>query len=220
MILSSLRRRAPAAFNLPVKLAIAGVVAVAMLSGCATTSGPRSTVAVAPYRESIEVAGTIFIDYIRDGKHEPLNANFIWRQSAAATEVSLTAPTGQVVAVINVTPTSATLRQSGQAPRTAPDLDSLTQQTLGWTLPVSGLRDWLQGYATDAGGKRFIASPANNTVVTRDGWKLEYVSWQEPQQDPAAGAAPSRPKRIDLTRLGAGQVDELTIRIAIRSIAE
>jgi hypothetical protein len=57
--------------------------------------------------------------------------------------------------------------QAGRAPRTASDIDTLTaQQALGWSLPVSGLRDWLQGYATGASGKRFAASPANNSVFT------------------------------------------------------
>ena len=143
-----------------------------------------------------------------------MTGSFTWQQSKAATEVTLISPLGQTIAVISVTPESATLKQGGKPPRTAPDLDSLTAQTLGWTLPVSGLREWLQGYATDASGKRFVASPANNTVVTRDGWKIEYVTWQD-------DAAPvPQPKRIDLTRLGAGQVDDLTIRIAIRPNAE
>ena len=74
---------------------------------------------------------------------------------------------------------------------------------------MSGLRDWLQGYATAADGSRFVASPAHDTVTTRDGWRLRYVSWQE------EGAAPSRPKRIDVERLAGGQVDEMAIRIVI-----
>lgn len=206
MTLFPLRRRAPAAL-------LASVLAVSVLAGCAT-SPPRSTAAVAPYRDSIELGGGIAVNYTRDGKAEPMTGSFTWQQSKAATEVTLISPLGQTIAIISVTPESATLKQGGKPPRTAPDLDSLTAQTLGWTLPVSGLREWLQGYATDASGKRFVASPANNTVVTRDGWKIEYVTWQDDQ------APVPQPKRIDLTRLGAGQVDDLTIRIAIRPNAE
>jgi outer membrane lipoprotein LolB len=189
--------------------------ALGALSGCATTSAPRSSAAVAPYRDSIDLAGRIAINYSRDGKHESLSGKFTWQQSQANTDVSLISPTGQTVAVINVTPTSATLKQSGKAPRSAPDLDSLTTQTLGWTLPVSGLRDWLQGYAIAADGKRFVATPANDTVVTRDGWKLDYVSWQD-------DAAPvPQPKRIDVTRIALGQqVDEMAIRIVIDPAAQ
>jgi outer membrane lipoprotein LolB len=181
------------------------------VAGCATTpSAPRSSAAVAPYRDSADFGGRIAINYSRDGKKESLNGTFTWRQSKTNTDVSLISPTGQTVAVINVTPQSATLTESGKAPKTAPDLDTLTTQALGWSLPVSGLRDWLQGYATDSKGQRFSASPANDNVITRDGWKLEYVSWQD-------DAAPlPQPKRIDVTRIALGQaVDDMQIRIVI-----
>jgi outer membrane lipoprotein LolB len=189
--------------------------ALSVLSGCATTSGPRSSAAVAPYRDSVELAGRIAINYSRDGKNESLSGKFTWRQSQANTDVSLISPTGQTVAVINVTPGSATLRESGKAPRSAPDLDSLTTQTLGWTLPVSGLRDWLQGYAQARDGSRFVATPANDTVITSDGWKLDYVSWQDDT------AAVPQPKRIDATRIALGQaVDDMSIRIVIDPVAQ
>ncbi|MHA4869179.1 outer membrane lipoprotein LolB [Duganella sp. PWIR1] len=191
-------------------------VAAAVLAGCATMSAaPRSSAAVAPYRDSVDLAGRIAINYSRDGKKESLNGKFTWQQTKANTDVSLISPTGQTVAVINVTPTSATLKESGKAPRTAPDLDTLTQQALGWTLPVSGLRDWLQGYAIDSEGKRFVATPANDNVITRDGWKLEYMSWQDDT------AAVPQPKRIDVTRIALGQaVDDMAIRIVIDPAAQ
>jgi outer membrane lipoprotein LolB len=93
----------------------------------------------------------------------------------------------------------------------AADLDTLTTQSLGWTLPVTGLRDWLQGYATAADGSRFAASEANNNVTTRDGWRLRFVSWQA---DPTGRLLP---KRIDAERIGAANVDELALRIVLDS---
>ncbi|WP_373990177.1 outer membrane lipoprotein LolB [Duganella sp. BuS-21] len=198
----------------PFLLAVAA--SVVALSGCATiSSAPRSSAAVASYRDSVDLAGRIAINYSRDGKKESLNGKFTWQQTKSNTDVSLISPTGQTVAIINVTPASATLKESGKAPRTAPDLDTLTQQTLGWTLPVSGLRDWLQGYAVDSEGKRFVASPANDNVVTRDGWKLEYMSWQDDN------ASVPQPKRIDVTRIALGQaVDDMAIRIVIDPAAQ
>jgi outer membrane lipoprotein LolB len=182
----------------------------ALLTGCATSAATRSSVSVAPYRSSVALQGSIGINYSRDGKRESLSGTFQWQQSADATDVQLVSPTGQTVAVLHVGAGQASLQQSGQPLRTAADLDSLTTQTLGWALPVAGLRDWLQGYAMDAAGQPFTASPAHNSVVTRDGWKLEYMSWQDEK------AAVPQPKLIYLTRLGAGEVEDLAIRIAIR----
>lgn len=192
-------------------LTAASLSSALLLGACATTGGAaQSAATVAPYRDTLALQGSIGINYLRDGKRESLTGTFQWQQTSAATDVTLVSPTGQTVAVLHVTPQQASLQQSGQPLRTAADLDSLTSQTLGWSLPVAGLRDWLQGYATDAQGQRFSASPARNTVITRDGWKVEYMTWQDEL------AAVPQPKRIELTRLGAGEVEELAIRIAIR----
>ncbi|MDR7048257.1 outer membrane lipoprotein LolB [Duganella sp. 3397] len=187
---------------------LAFAAALSVLAGCASV--PRSTAVVAAYQDTIELNGRIAISFIRDGKKEAMNGNFNWQQTPARTDVSLNSPTGQTVARISVTAQAATLQQSGQPLRTAPDLDSLTRQALGWTLPVGGLRDWLQGHATDADGKQFTASPANDSVVTRDGWKIDYLGWQDD------AAAVPKPRRIDVTRLTLGQqVDELSFRIVL-----
>jgi len=123
--------------------------------------------------------------------------------------VTLLSPLGQTIAAIKVTPQAATLTQGGHAPRVAADIDSLTAQTLGWSLPVSGLRDWLQGYATRADGARFAASPAANRVTTPDGWRLTFVSWQDP------AAAHPVPKRIDAERAASAASGQLALRIVI-----
>jgi len=187
---------------------LAFAAALSVLAGCASV--PRSTAVVAAYQDTIELDGRIAISFTRDGKKEAMNGNFNWQQTPSRTDVSLNSPTGQTVARISVTDQAATLQQSGQPLRTAPDLDSLTHPALGWTLPVGGLRDWLQGYATDADGKRFTASPANDSVVTRDGWKIDYLGWQD------EAATVPQPRRIDVTRLTLGQqVDELSFRIVL-----
>jgi len=187
--------------------------ALGSLAGCAT-SELRPSDCVAPGQADVSLMGRFAVHYSRDGKSDSLSGRFSWLQSAQCTDVSLISPTGQTVAIINVTPQAATLQQSGKAPRSAPDLDGLMQQSLGWSLPVSGLRDWLQGHAIAADGSAFVASPARDSIVTRDGWKLDYLGWLDEQ------AATPRPKRIDVTRLGAGQLDDLSFRIVIDSPAE
>jgi outer membrane lipoprotein LolB len=122
--------------------------------------------------------------------------------------VELANPLGQTIATIAVAPGEATLNDGRNPPRSAPDVDTLSAQVLGWPLPVSGLRDWLQGYAVGEKGERFAASPARNKVVTRDGWQLEFVSWQE-------GSTPPKPRRIDARRGAGGDVEEIEIRIVI-----
>lgn len=181
----------------------------AALAGCATTGAPPSTATVGAYRDSIALAGRIAVNYQKNGNAESITAPFTWQQSAGRIDVSLASPTGQTMARISITPTSATLTQTDGMPRSAADINSLTAQTLGWSLPVAGLREWLQGYATGADGKRFAASPAANEVFTNDGWHLRFVSWQDPQ------SPHPQPRRIDAERAATATTEELAIRIVL-----
>lgn len=219
-----LRHGAPAtASSVRHWLAIPCITAL-LLSGCASPGGPHpgaasgtppspaSTVTVAPYRDSVELAGKLSVNYTRDGKPDSLSGRFTWQQDAGRTDVAVASPLGQTVATISVTPQQATLTQGGKPPRTAADIDTLSAQALGWSLPVSGLRDWLQGYATAEGGQRYAASPARNQVTTADGWKIRYVSWQD--VPPGSQAAPL-PKRIDAERGATGQLEGMTIQLVL-----
>jgi outer membrane lipoprotein LolB len=194
-----------------------------LLAGCATsapTTQPTQTAhanqadrPVAPYREAVSAAGRLTVNYRKDGNPESTTVNFNWRQAAQRTDIELANPFGQIVALIAITPEQASMTQPGSAPRVAANIDALGQQTLGWALPVSGLRHWLQGHATREDGSPFVASPRFNNVVTQDGWRLRYVAWQD-----AAAAVPV-PKRIDVERIQAtGAIDELAIRIVINSL--
>lgn len=203
---------------MPKKLLPLTLVCLA-LSACSTLPSPFASSAapssqgVAPYREQVELTGRLNVVYQKDDKPESATVNFNWQQTAARTDVTLYTPVGSTLATIAVTPQQAVLTQSGKAPRSAPDVDTLSAQLLGWSLPVSGLRDWLQGYAVDADGKRFVASPANDSVTTRDGWRLRYVSWQDAQEN-TPGALP-QPRRIDAERNTSAQSDAVSLRIVL-----
>ena len=193
--------------------ALAIVGACALLSACATTgnlgTSANPQTAVGAYRDAIAFNGRLLVNFERDGKPDTLSVKFDWVQTARGVGVALLSPTGQTVAKISVTPEAATLTQGGQSPRMARDIDTLAAQTLGFALPVAGLRDWLQGYATGPGGTRFSASPANNTVTTADGWKLTFVAWQD-----GPGGLPA-PRRIDAQRDASGGAGALALRIVL-----
>jgi outer membrane lipoprotein LolB len=188
--------------------AIAG--AAAILCGCATApTTPPSSAAVAPYTDTLSLTGRLNVRYIKDGKQESATVNYTWKQDAQRTDVALSTQFGNIVAMIEVTPQGATLREGGnKPPLSAPSIDALSARALGWSLPVSGLRGWLQGHATAADGKPWSASPANNEVTTREGWHLQYVDWQD-------GGSPPRPKRIDAEHPGGGDVQQMSLRIVI-----
>jgi len=190
------------------RLTLSALAFAFVLSGCATTTS-SNVATVAAYRDTIDLSGRLSVNYKKDGEVASLTGNFDWTQRPGRVDVTLANPLGQTMATIEVTPQSATLTQGGRPPVNEADIDTLTQRTLGWPLPVSGLRDWLQGYAVDAQGQRFAASPARNEVVTKDGWRLRFMEWHDPN------AAQPKPRVIHATRAAVGDIQDLEIRIIV-----
>lgn len=188
------------------------IVLPLLLSGCASTVPPQDTgrVPIAgvtrQFHSTIDLGGRLSVRYQSGGKEEALHGSFIWSQAPARANVTLLSPLGQTMAIIDVSAEGATLKQSGQPSRSADNVDALTADTLGWPLPVAGMRDWLQGFAVDAAGRPFVATPAAPDVTTRDGWRIHYASWQSATSD--------IPKRIDLERI-TEQAGNVSIRIVI-----
>jgi outer membrane lipoprotein LolB len=181
----------------------------AILGGCATVTAPTgpgapplsatpSTAQMRSYHDVIDLGGRLSLRYQQNGNDQAVHGSFTWAQTPDRTLVTLLSPLGQTIATIDITPGQSTLTRAGQTPQTATDVDALAARALGWPLPISGLRDWLQGFAIDASGRRFIATPQakDASVTTGDGWRINYGSWK----DEADMSAQNHPKRIDLER--------------------
>jgi outer membrane lipoprotein LolB len=195
--------------RIPARLTLAALCVA--LSACATfaPTDDKAVSAAAAARtlnQRLELGGRLSVRYQGPQKEEALHGSFTWAQAPDRTVVTLLSPLGQTVAVIEAGPAGATMTQSGQPLRVAADVDTLTAETLGWPLPVAGMRDWLQGFAIDNQGRRFVASPQAEQVSTGDGWLIHYTGWTED----------GRPRRIDLAR-NTAQAGEVSIRIVIDS---
>ncbi|HVK94927.1 MAG TPA: lipoprotein insertase outer membrane protein LolB [Noviherbaspirillum sp.] len=195
-----------------------GAFALALLlTGCASLAPPATVeqkiaaeAVQRVYWEEITLAGRLSIRYRGPRQDEAMHGSFVWRQTPLHTTVTLLSPLGQTIALIEVRPDGATLIQNGQSTRAAAGVDALTADTLGWPLPVAGLRRWLQGFGVDGHGKHFIATPQDATITTHDGWQIHYATWE----NQASLSTTHRPKRIDLARL-TEQAGNVSLRIVI-----
>lgn len=194
----------------PGRRVLLGMLLLAVLAGCATARLPHNgTLTARPATRSrtfepvIEMAGRLALRYEHNGTAQALDGKFVWNQTPDLTRIILQSPFGQTMATIAVTPHMATLTQSGQPSHSAPDVDTLTTAILGWPLPLAGLHDWLQGFATSARGQAYVASSSAAGdaayVQTADGWLLHYPVW-EPVTDTTVADSAMRPRRIDLQR--------------------
>jgi outer membrane lipoprotein LolB len=180
------------------------LLALALTGACTTTlplpSGTRT------YRSDVRLGGRLSVSYRAAGKPESLQGKFLWVQRGEEIDIELLTPLGQTIARIAIAPGRARIEQSGGDVREAASIDQLTEQTLGWTLPVNGLRYWLQGFMRDARGQLTSVAPDQSRTLRDDGWKLRYVSWQ-------ADGSTATPKRIDFTR--DTTQSELALRVVI-----
>jgi len=157
------------------------VVAASALAACAALpkqSGP-------PKEGGFELQGRVAVRYGSDGA----SGRVSWRHAPDSDEMLITSFLGQGVARIRRKGGEVELFADGKEHR-APDAETLTEQVLGWRLPLTGLPDWVQGRPAP-GGAGEVRRDAGNRVVgfVQDDWKVEYQEFEG-----------ERPSRLRLTR--------------------
>ncbi len=190
-----------------------GMLAFFVLAGCVSVvPTPREKVTatrgVKTCHERMALSGRFSVRYLKDGKEESVHGSFRWGQDNHNMRIVLMSPLGDTQAMIDATADSATLTSAGKVTRTAEDVDALVQESLGWPMPVSGLRDWIQACMRDERGYRTPVMPENRELATSDGWRVTYPVWTDDGRDGR------RPKRIDLQRSERGR-REVSVRLII-----
>lgn len=170
------------------------------VTGCASVSTPLPVLVRPAQIESkpFAIAGRLVVKH----KGERTSATVRWTHSPQKDEILLFAPLGKTVARIHKSAEGVSLDTSNKH-YAAPDVESLTQQVLGWSLPLAGLRYWV--FAMPAPGGAFEMQGASNGQITRlqqESWVIEYLHYAGPEPG-------SLPSRITLLR------GELSIQLLI-----
>ena len=101
-----------------------------------------------------------------------------WRHSERADEILLLSPLGQTLAQIQLDPDGAYLTTSEHQSYYAPDVESLTEQVLGWRLPLMGLQYWVQGINSPATSAEMDVDRDGRILTMRqDGWNIDYLDY-------------------------------------------
>lgn len=128
-----------------------------------------------------ELSGRIAVKY----GDESSSGNVAWRHRRDGDEMLITTPLGQGVARIVRNGDAVTLTTSEPRDYHAANAELLTEEVLGFRLPLVGLSHWVRG--------RPAAGPARTTrdeqgrlaELEQSGWKIEYLAYGEDGRLPA-----------------------------------
>jgi outer membrane lipoprotein LolB len=160
----------------------AAAVLAALLAACAT-------VAIAPRDpRPFDLLGRILVTY----SGSALTGNLRWEHTSDEDHIWLMTPTGQTLAYIVDSAQGASLTRPDQKQYRASSVEALTQQALGWSLPLSLLQYWVRGEA--APGRPEIERAADGRILalTQNGWRVAFSYYSE-------GETTGLVRRLDLS---------------------
>lgn len=141
-----------------------------------------------------ELSGRVAVRNAKDSG----SARIFWRHSSDADEMLIASPVGQTIARIRREDGVFTLETGDRKEYRASDAESLTEQALGWRLPLSGLSDWVQGRPSPDRPSEVTGSPGERLDIRQDGWRVAYEEFRE-----------GKPSRLRLSR------DGIEIRVVV-----
>jgi outer membrane lipoprotein LolB len=127
-----------------------------------------------------------------------------WQHASSNDNIDVFSPLGGKVANIVKTDEEVALTNSKDEHITAPDAETLTEKTLGFRLPLSGLSYWALGRPSDTGLVEYITWDENGRInaLKQNGWDIQY-------QDYESNEGYFLPRKISL------RTDDLIIKLIV-----
>jgi len=141
-------------------------------------------------------------------RHENVSGRFALTVRSSDVTLDLSTPLGTTVARVQSGPGGARVTvptAGGLRTERGPDPETLSLRVLGWTLPVSGIGDWIEG--RPASGRPYELDPASGgaTELRQDGWTIRF----EPR------GADGRLRRLDMSRPRQGEAPAVSLRVVL-----
>jgi outer membrane lipoprotein LolB len=131
--------------------------------------------------------------------NEAFSGNIAWRHAKSADEMLITSALGAGVARILREGNSVVLTTAEPREYRAADAEALTEEVLGFRVPLAGLADWVRGRpSTESPATAEYAPDGRLLSLQQQGWNIEYLDYQD-----------KRPARLRLTYPG------IELRLAI-----
>lgn len=175
------------------KAAAAALLAVALVSGCASLPGPSGP------QEGETFSGRLAIrsEAGADSDTRSMTAAFELRGRPERGELDLSTPLGTVLGRAHWQPDHVELT-TPQGRTTYPTLDALTMELLGESLPVAALFDWLKGRPWPGAPSMVRTAPARG--FDQLGWSVDLAEFEADVLTAVRQAPPAVSVRVKLDR--------------------
>lgn len=160
-----------------------------LIAGCATSTVSSSAPAPVSWdvqKQSLsaltswQIRGRVAIKPTDPSLGESFSANLFWRQLDQNYDIELFGPIGLGAIKLLGQPGTVTLTDSQGHKYQARSPESLMQQQLNWSLPISQLYYWVRGLPAPNNkiDKRILDPQHRLLVLEQDGWKISYQSYR------------------------------------------
>ena len=151
-----------------------------LFAGCAAIE--EHPAPAGPIGKAFHLSGRVSVKY----GAEAASGRITWQHDAAGDDLLFSTPLGQGVARIVRRDGLVSLTASDQKVYRASEVETLTEQLLGWRLPLAGLPDWVRGRAA-------VGAPAQTRLdgsqrlaeLRQSGWLVEYLEYKSENGLPA-----------------------------------
>lgn len=151
-----------------------------LLAGCAAIE--RQPAPAGPIGEAFQLSGRVSVKFGAEAASGRIN----WQHDAAGDDLLFSSPLGQGVARIVRRDGLVSLTTSDQKVYQASDAETLTEQILGWRLPLAGLPDWVRGRAlVGAPAQTRLDSSQRLAELRQSGWLVEFLDYKSEKGPPA-----------------------------------
>jgi outer membrane lipoprotein LolB len=142
--------------------------------GCASIEEQPATAGPVLVGDAFYLSARVSVKY----GTEAVSGRITWQHDATGDDLLFSSPLGQGVAHIVWRDAVATLTTSDQKHYQASDVETLTEQVMGWRLPLAGLPDWVRGRAA-AGTPAQTQTDGSQRLkqLRQSGWLVEFLDY-------------------------------------------
>ncbi|MDI1310485.1 MAG: lipoprotein insertase outer membrane protein LolB [Methylotenera sp.] len=157
---------------------------IALVASCTTLPKP-STSDASQVRQQAHLQDIAGIDQFSikgrlgvQAEGKGFSGSLSWQHRKLNDDIALYSPLGGQLASIKKTAENVTLEDAKGNSITAADTETLTQNTLGWQLPLAGLADWALGRPRNSTVQASTWDEQGHlSTLKQDGWDIQYENY-------------------------------------------